>query len=101
MHFRVLLLAALMALAGVVSAATDLTLLAEATVRKVDPSSGKVTLAHGPLKNLGMPAMTMAFKLKDASWLDRLKAGDRIRFHAEMSGSDYVASQIEKQPAER
>jgi Cu(I)/Ag(I) efflux system protein CusF len=30
-----------------------------------------------------MPKMTMVFRVKDASWLDRLKEGDRILFAAE------------------
>ena len=52
-------------------------------VKKVDKTAGKVTLAHGPLKNLGMDmAMTMAFRVKDADWLDQLKASDKIRFVA-------------------
>lgn len=67
----------------------------DATVKKVDPASGKVTLSHGPLKNLGMPAMTMAFKVKDAAVLAKLKAGDKIRFVAEHVGNDYLATRIE------
>lgn len=66
-----------------------------ATVKKVDPATGKVTLTHGPLKNLGMPAMTMAFKVKDAAVLAKLKAGDKIRFVAEHVGNEYHATRIE------
>jgi len=56
----------------------------EGVVKKVDKAAGKVTLAHGPLKNLGMDmAMTMAFRVKDADWLDQMKAGDKIRFVAD------------------
>lgn len=52
-------------------------------VKRVDKASGKVTLAHGPLANLGMPAMTMSFRVKDAAWLDQMKAGDKLRFVAD------------------
>jgi Cu/Ag efflux protein CusF len=52
-------------------------------VRRVDKAAGKITISHEPLVNLGMPAMTMSFRVKDASWLDRVKAGDRIRFAAD------------------
>ena len=52
-------------------------------VRKVDKDSGKVTIKHGPLDNLGMPAMTMVFRVKDPAMLDRMKAGDKINFVAE------------------
>jgi Cu/Ag efflux protein CusF len=52
-------------------------------IRRVDKSAGKITISHEALANLGMPPMTMSFRVKDASWLDRVKAGDRIRFAAE------------------
>ena len=52
-------------------------------VRKVDKSSGKVTIKHGPLDNLGMPAMTMVFRVKDPAMLDQMKEGDKINFVAE------------------
>ena len=68
----------------------------EATVKKVDPANGKVTLAHGPLKNLGMPAMTMVFKVKDTAMLGKLKEGDKIAFVAEIAGSEYLATKIQK-----
>jgi Cu/Ag efflux protein CusF len=55
----------------------------EGVVKKIDKSAAKVTLSHGPLTNLGMPAMTMAFRVKEAAWLTRMKEGDRIRFVAD------------------
>jgi Cu(I)/Ag(I) efflux system protein CusF len=58
--------------------------LVEGLVKRVDKSAAKVTLAHGPLTHLGMDmAMTMAFRVKDAAWLDQMKVGDRIRFVAD------------------
>lgn len=57
--------------------------LADGEVKKVDKAAGKVTVSHGPLKNLGMPPMTMVFKVKETVWLDTLKAGMKIRFQAE------------------
>lgn len=67
----------------------------EGTVKKIDAAAGKVTIAHGPLKSLGMPPMTMVFKVKDAAQLKGIKEGDAIRFTAEMSGQDYVASKLQ------
>ncbi|MDR2113505.1 MAG: copper-binding protein, partial [Candidatus Accumulibacter sp.] len=61
--------------------------LVDGTVKKIDKASGKITLAHGPLTNLNMPhAMTMAFRVKDLSWLDQMRVGDRIRFVADSVG---------------
>jgi Cu/Ag efflux protein CusF len=51
---------------------------AEALVKKVDKVRGTVTLAHGPMN--GMPAMTMAYRVKDAAWLDSMQVGQKIRF---------------------
>ena len=51
--------------------------------KKVDKAAGKVTLSHGPLTNLNMPAMTMVFKVSNAAWLDQMKSGDKIRFMAD------------------
>ena len=36
--------------------------LADGEVRKVDLEAGKVTLKHGDIKSLDMPAMTMVFR---------------------------------------
>lgn len=55
------------------------TALGDGLVKKVDKTKGTVTLTHGALPN-GMPPMTMAYKVKDAAWLDQLKAGQKIRF---------------------
>ncbi|MGB4359007.1 MAG: copper-binding protein [Rhodoferax sp.] len=60
-------------------AATADTDMGEGEVKKVNKARGTVTLAHGALPN-GMPPMTMAYKVKDAAWLDQLKAGQKIRF---------------------
>ena len=57
--------------------------LSEGEVRKVDKEAGKVTIKHGPLVNLEMPAMTMVFRVRDREMLDKVRAGDSIRFRAE------------------
>jgi len=57
--------------------------MAAGQVKKIDKAAGKVTLSHGPLVNLNMPAMTMVFRVKETAWLDQMKAGDRIRFMAD------------------
>ncbi|MBN8464249.1 MAG: copper-binding protein [Dechloromonas sp.] len=69
--------------------------LSDGTVRKVDTAGGEVVIQHGPLDSIGMPPMTMAFGVADKSWLNRLKAGDRIRFAAEMKGGNAVVSRYE------
>lgn len=56
--------------------------MVDGQVKKVDKAAGKVTLSHGPLTNLNMPAMTMVFKVSNTAWLDQMKVGDKIRFMA-------------------
>lgn len=66
------------------------------TVKKVDKAAGKVTLAHGPLTKLGMNmGMTMAFRVKDAAWLEQMKEGDKIRFLADEANGVYSVIQYE------
>jgi Cu(I)/Ag(I) efflux system periplasmic protein CusF len=69
--------------------------LSEATVKKVDKAGGTVTLAHGPIANLGMPPMTMTFKAKDKAMLKKVKEGDKVRFRAEETGGAYTVVRIE------
>ncbi len=70
--------------------------MAEAEVRKVDKEAKKITLKHGPIKNLDMPAMTMVFQVKDAALLDKVAAGDKVRFTAEQQQGAYVVTGVQK-----
>jgi Cu/Ag efflux protein CusF len=70
--------------------------MAEAEIRKVDREAKKVTLKHGPIKNLDMPPMTMVFQVRDAKLLDSLNAGDKVRFSAEQQQGAYVVTAVEK-----
>ena len=73
--------------------ASTATARAEGTIRKVDKAAAKLTIAHGPLDGLGMPAMTMAFRVKDVAMLDAVKTGDKVRFVvANVDGSLTVMS---------
>ncbi len=64
-------------------------------VKKVDKSSGKLTIKHGPIDNLGMPAMTMVFRVKDPEMLDQMKQGDKISFVAEKVNGAFTLIQTE------
>lgn len=76
-------------------AAADAALLTEGEVRRVDKEAKKLTIRHGPIANLDMPPMTMVFQVPDAAVLDSVKAGDKIRFHAQKDGGAYTATKIE------
>ncbi len=64
-------------------------------VRKVDKDAKKITIKHGPLPNLDMPAMTMVFQVRDLAMLDQVKAGDKVRFEAQKVGGAFVITGIE------
>lgn len=76
-------------------APADAAALSEGTVRKVDRAAGKLTIAHGPLKGLGMPPMTMAFKVSDPAMLDKVKAGDKVRFLADRIEGAFTVTKLE------
>lgn len=67
-------------------------------VRKIDKEQGRVTLRHGPLANLDMPAMTMVFKTADPKLLDGLKEGDKVRFAAEKVNGTFTVTAIQPAP---
>lgn len=69
--------------------------LVEGTVRKVDSDAKKITLRHGPIPNLEMPAMSMVFQVRDPAMLERVKAGDKVRFSADRINGGYTVTHIE------
>jgi Cu/Ag efflux protein CusF len=71
--------------------------MSEGEVRKVDVAGKKITLKHGPIRNLDMPAMTMLFDVPDAALLAKVKAGDKVRFVAANPGGKLTVTDI--QPA--
>ncbi len=75
--------------------ATASTEFAEGEVRKVDKDSKKLTLKHGPLQGLDMPAMTMVFQVKEDTMLDKVQAGDKVRFHAEKIDGKFTVTRLE------
>lgn len=67
----------------------------EGVVQKVDREAGKITLRHGEIASLGMPAMTMVFRVKEPVLLDRVKAGDSVRFAAMNDAGTMVLTAID------
>ena len=63
----------------------------------VDEAAGKVTLKHGPIKNLGMEVgMTMTFRVKDPAMLREVQVGDKVEFEAEQAASGYTVTKMQK-----
>ncbi len=66
-----------------------------AKVVKVDAARGKITLDHAPIKSIRMEAMTMPFKVKDAAMLEKIKAGDKVRFSVAVQDDELLITRIE------
>jgi len=90
---RLLTLATLLpAAAWAQPAATD------GEVTKIDRVQIRLTLKHGEIKALDMPAMTMAWRVADPKLLDGLAVGDRVRFTAAKVNGNYTVTSLSKAP---
>ena len=67
-------------------------------IRKVDIAQGKLTIKHGDIKNLGMPGMTMVFRVKDPAMVKTVKAGDAVQFVVELEKGMMVITELKKKP---
>ena len=68
--------------------------MADGEVRKVDRDSARFTLKHGEIKSLDMPPMTMVFVAKDKAMLEKVKAGDKVKFKASNEDGKLVVTDI-------
>lgn len=67
-------------------------------VKKIDETAGKITLKHGPIKNLDMDEeeMTMVFRVQDPAMLKQVKVGDKVQFEAERAAAGITIMKIQK-----
>lgn len=89
---RTISVAVLFVFAGMAIAQAAMT---DGEIRKVDKETKKITIRHAPIPNLDMPAMTMVFQVKDPAMLDKVKAGDKVKFEAEKLGGAFTVTKIE------
>ena len=73
-------------------AATDMT---DGEIRKVDKENGKLTIKHAEIKNVNMPGMTMVFQVKDKAMLDKVQAGDKVKFKAASEAGKFTVTELE------
>jgi Cu(I)/Ag(I) efflux system periplasmic protein CusF len=66
------------------------------TVKKIDDAQGKLTIDHGPIKNLDMDSMTMVFRAGDPAMLKGLKTGDKIKFDADRVNGQITVTKLQK-----
>jgi Cu/Ag efflux protein CusF len=67
-------------------------------VKKIDEAAGKVTLKHGPIKDLDMDedGMTMVFRVQDPAMLKQVKVGDKVQFEAERGTAGITITKMQK-----
>lgn len=70
--------------------------LVSGEVVKVDKAAAKITLKHALIKNLDMDAMTMVFRVADPAMLDKVKAGDKVRFEADRVNGAITITSMDK-----
>jgi Cu/Ag efflux protein CusF len=68
--------------------------MTDAEVRKVDIDAVKITLKHGDIKSLDMPAMTMVFNVRDKAMLGQVKAGDKVKLKAVNEAGKYTVTDL-------
>ncbi len=78
-----------------ITSSMDKKVMTDGEIKKVDKETGKVTIKHGEIKNLDMPSMTMVFRVKDSTMLDKLKAGDKVNFSADKINGNITVTEIE------
>jgi Cu/Ag efflux protein CusF len=70
--------------------------MTDGQVTKIDESAEKITLKHGPIKNLDMDAMTMVFRVKEKAMFKGVKVGDKVKFVAERVNGQITVIQLQK-----
>jgi Cu/Ag efflux protein CusF len=64
-------------------------------VTRINKDTRKVTIRHGPMPHLDMPAMTMVYAVKDPAMLDQVKVGSKIRFIGDKVDGQFTVLSIE------
>lgn len=70
--------------------------LTQGEVTKIDPAQNKLTLKHGPIKNLDMDAMTMVFTVADPAMIKSVKVGDKVAFEADRVNGRITVTKLQK-----
>jgi len=64
-------------------------------IKKIDAEAGKITLKHGEIKSLDMPAMQMAYRVSNPAWLKSLNVGDKVTFSADKVNGQFTVTDIQ------
>src|SRR5689334_5418608 len=69
----------------------------DGTVTKVDEPGQRLTIRHGPIKELGMnEGMTMVFRAAEPAMLKAVKVDDHVKFDVARISGQFTVTRIEK-----
>jgi Cu/Ag efflux protein CusF len=80
------------------SAQADPAGFTEGEIRRIDKSSGRVTIKHGPIKSVDMPPMTMVFTVERVAMLDSFKPGDNVLFTVRSDQGKLTITELKLKP---
>ena len=63
---------------------------------EIDHQAAELVIRHGPLPELDMPPMAMAFKVAELSFLNKVRKGDRVKFKAGLVDGRFGVTAIER-----
>lgn len=81
---------------GIPPMASAQTPTADGQITKIDASAGKITMRHGPIKNLDMEPMSMVFRVQAPEMLKGLKVGDKVKFEADRVNGQITVIKLQK-----
>lgn len=63
-------------------------------IERIDREKGIVTIKHGPLRAINVPAMTMSYRVKDKAMLSDLWSPQMVDFELTYDGKIYLITKI-------
>lgn len=75
------------------AAAIGITATASGTVESVEPATGKIVIAHGPVEALDWPAMTMGFTATPEQ-VNAVQSGQKVNFEFLSEGANNTITSI-------
>ncbi|MDO5666553.1 MAG: copper-binding protein [Alcaligenaceae bacterium] len=68
---------------------------AKGEVRRLDLTKGTITIKHGAITDLNLPAMTLVYEA-DAALLQGIEPGDQVRFKVRHENNTYEVIELKK-----
>lgn len=68
---------------------------ASGEVRRIDAQAGKITIKHGAIADLQLPAMSLVYTIAP-DLLVGVQPGDKVKFTAKRENDQYIITKISK-----